>query len=470
LAGAAALLTGARRTRGRLARGRRAGWLVDAAVIAALGLSGCSQVELPQQPSVVVVTMDTTRADHLSTLGGPAGITPNLDAFGDRSAVFTNARSETNVTNPSHLTVMTGMRAIEHGVMNNKTRLPPEVRTLPQALRQQGYDTAAFLSVHHLAALGWTGFRAMPRVAQRLEAPEVTDRALAWLADRSDQRFFLWVHYFDPHTPYDSDPEIAERFLAADGDVARRAAAHAGAEFLGKRRWLSEKEWRGDVSDPSWGRALYAAEVHQTDREIGRLLKGVAKVAPEAVVVVTADHGESLDEHGIYFTHAGLYDVSLRIPLIIHVPGLQPLRSDLPVMSLDVAPTLAELTGVTLDRVAGRSLVPLLLGEKAEFGDREIFVHQGAHNDAVAIRKGPWKLILKIRKDHRYVSPDHELFHLESDPGEETDRIDTDPGIVEALRALGDPWVDLGMVRSGDPTHLDDAAMEQLRALGYIEP
>jgi len=439
-------------------------------LLGALASSGCSDVELPRQPSVVVVTMDTTRADHISTLGGPPGITPNLDALGERSAVFTNARSETNVTNPSHLTVMSGMRAIEHGVMNNATRMPPDVRTLPQALRQQGYDTAAFVSIHHLAALGWTGFRTIPAVAGRIDATRVTDRALGWLAGRGDGPFFLWVHYFDPHTPYHADPEVAARFLAEDTGRKQRAADHAGADFLGSGGWLTDIEWRGDRSDPSWGRALYAAEVHQTDREIGRLLAGVAAAAPGAVVVVTADHGESLGEHRIYFTHAGLYDVSLRIPLIIHVPGLAPLRSDVPVMSLDVAPTLAELTGVHLDRAAGRSLVPLLLGDPGGFGERDTFIHQGAHNDAVAIHKGPWKLILKIRKDERYVSPDPELFDLESDPGETRDRIATEPGIVEALRPLGTPWVDRGLVLRGETTHLDADAMEQLRALGYVEP
>jgi arylsulfatase A-like enzyme len=435
-----------------------------------MGLVGCSRIEVPEQPSVVVITLDTTRADHLSTLGGPPGITPNLDAFGDRSAVFTNARSETNVTNPSHLSVMTGMRAIEHGVMNNKTRMPPEVRTLPQALRQRGYDTAAFLSVHHLAALGWTGFRAMPRVAKRLDSPEVTDRALAWLAQRDGAPFFLWVHYFDPHTPYEPDPAVAERFYAADPEVQARAARHAGASFLGQHRWLTEDEWRGDSSDPSWGRALYAAEVHQTDREIGRLLRGLSEVAPEAVIVVTADHGESLDEHGIYFTHAGLYDVSLRIPLIIHIPGLAPLRSSVPVGSLDVAPTLAELTGITLDRAAGRSLVPLLLGGTTGFADREVFVHQGAHNDAVAIHQGPWKLIWKIRQGHRYVSDDHELFHLERDPAERHNQIGEHAEIVDALRPFAEPWVELGLVKTNEATQLDAAAMEQLRALGYVDP
>jgi arylsulfatase A-like enzyme len=454
------LLVAAKR---RAPLGRRR-WPMLAALVA---FAACSTSELPERPSVLVVTLDTTRADHLSTLGGPRGITPHLDALGERSAVFTRAHSETNVTNPSHLSVMTGMRAIEHGVMNNATRMPADVRTLPQLLRARGYDTAAFVSVHHLLVLGWTGFRTLPPVPQRIRAREVTDRALAWLAQRGDAPFFLWVHYFDPHTPNAPETRIAEGFYARDPDATAR---RADRDFLGEGHWLTDVEWRGDALDPGWGRALYAGEVFQTDREIGRLLRGLAKVDPNAIIVVVADHGESLDEHGIYFTHAGLYDVSLHIPLIIHVPGLAPLRSDAPALTLDVAPTLAELTHVALERPAGRSLVPLLRGRADALADRKILVHQAAHNDAVAVRKGPWKLIWKIRKDNPYVSAENELYDVDHDPGERIDRIAEHPEIADALRPLVEPWVALGRVRSRGAERLDDDAIRQLEALGYAEP
>jgi arylsulfatase A-like enzyme len=399
--------------------------------------------------SVLLITLDTTRADCVAPTGGEVRVTPHLQALGERSAVFTHAVSETNITNPSHLSIMSGLRAIEHGVIDNQTLVPPEVDTLAEAMKRAGYRTAGVPAVRHVGSdMGWRAFDLLLGVEEEVDAREVTDRTLAWLQRIDDSAFFLWVHYFDPHTDYEPPPQIAARFV-------RREA--------GKPK-----------HDPGWyDRALYAAEIHFVDRHIGRLLAELERShrTDDTVVVVVADHGESLGEHEIVNRHIGLYEPQLRIPLIFHVPGLPPSRSDAWARTLDVAPTIGELTDVRFrHQPSGRSLVPLLRGgTDTIFSTTPVLIYQHAHNHAAAVRQGPWKLIWPISLEHPVHSDGPELYHLGDDPGELTNLAAAKPEQVQDLRRLLQPWIDLGQVEHGDTVHLPAAALEQLRALGYLD-
>jgi arylsulfatase A-like enzyme len=427
----------------------------------------------PEGPNVLLITLDTTRADYISPLGADPAITPQLQALADRSCLFTHALSETNVTNPSHLTIMTGLRAIEHGMVSNYTRVPESLDTLAAAMRRAGYRTAGFPAVPHVGPwMHWPGFDFLAPVEGVVEARENTGRAAGWLRRNGSDPFFLWVHYFDPHTPYEPPPDIAARFYHGDRE-AGDGPPIAGREFFdlspagpGLRRWLAL------TRDPEYPPAMYAGEIHDADREIGRLLAELAGAGleEETVVVVVADHGESLGEHGIYYDHAGVYEPQLKIPLIVHVPGLAPRRSDALVSTLDVAPTIGELTGVELRHdVSGLSLVALLEGEEsAALAARSTFVHQNAKNHQVAVRQGPWKLIWPITQGHPFLTPRPQLFQLEDDPGELVDLAEAEPDKVRALRRLIQPWIERGEVEKGDTMELDDAARQQLRALGYL--
>ena len=438
--------------------------------LAFAAILACSPSGGGPPPSVLLVTLDTTRADFVSHLGGPAGATPHLDALAERSAAFTRARSETNVTNPSHLTLMTGLRAIEHGIFNNQTRIPYELDTLPHAFRRAGYATGGFVSVRHLGPeFGWTGFSEMPPAYGSVRADEVTDRALEWLQQVGDRPFFLWVHYYDPHAPYDPPLEFGARWSPQDPGIGAPPPTRLERTPAAIHKWR-RLEWKRKSEDRDWARAMYTAEIQFTDVEMSRLIHAVEAVSGGAIVVVTADHGESLGEHGIEYSHAGVFEPSLRIPLVIHAPDLAPLRSDAPVTSLDVAPTLAELTGATLHHTpSGRSLVPLLSGEVEEAEAPEVFVHQGAHNRGVAARQGRWKLIWPIQ----VVSPlpgEPLLFDLSADPEELENLAEEHPERLGELRKALEPWIRIGLVRPKDSGHLDDEALEQLRALGYVEP
>jgi arylsulfatase A-like enzyme len=435
------------------------------------GLLGCGS---PARPNVVVVTLDTTRADQLSCLGGRPGNTPRLDALAARSALFTRAFSDSNVTNPSHASIMTGLAAIDHGVMNQMTRIPEAIDTLPEVFQRAGYATGGFVSSRHVGPdLGWQGYDALPDLGGDRGAAETTDLALGWLREVGGGPFFLWVHYWDPHMQYEPPAELAARYYPGDraaGD-GPRLAEHPYFRLVPRDGVL---QWLGDTRDPAWARAMYAAEVHHTDAELGRLLDalGAGPGGERTIVVVTADHGESLGEHGIYYAHTGLYEPQLHVPLIVHAPGAPPLRSDALVSALDVAPTIAELAGVELGRGAlpGRSLAPLVRGEPAPaLAAPRVLVHQNAHNLAVAVREGDWKLIWPLGEDHPLLSGAPELYDLRRDPGETQDLAAREPERVAALRAHVERWIARGPIERGNLPHLDPEAVERLRALGYLQ-
>ena len=233
--------------------------------------------------------------------------------------------------------------------------------------------------------------------------------------------------------------------------------------------------WLGDTRDPAWAPAMYAAEIHHTDAELGRLLDALAAGprGERTIVVVTADHGESLGEHGIFYAHTGLYEPQLHVPLIVHAPGAPPLRSDALVSSLDIAPTIAELAGVEIGRGAlpGLSLAPPRARRQAEpaLAAPRVLVHQNAHNLAVAVREGDWKLIWPLAKDHPLLSGEPELYDLAHDPGETDDRAAREPERVAALRQHLERWIARGPIEHGTLPHLDPKALERLRALGYLQ-
>ncbi len=422
--------------------------------------------------NLVLVTMDTTRSDFMSFLGADARITPNLDALAERSVVFTNARSETNVTNPSHLTIHSGLPAIRHGVLDNMKQIPAGIDTLASALHRLGYRTAAFVSARNLGHLiGWPDFDTFPEVDSRLSATEVTNAAVAWLDAHGEGPFFLWVHYYDPHTEYDPPYEIQKEFYPGD-PTAGDGPPLAAHPYFGVGHGVRLAKWLGNTRDPAFPRALYAGEIHYVDQQLGRLL-GRLERAPRAgntTIVVTADHGESLDEHGIFYAHRGLYEPQLRIPLLIHDPDVSGGRRDEDVSTMDVVPTLAELLGFRMEHEPpGLSLVPLLHGERTTaFADRDVHVYQNASNHAVAVRRGSWKLILGISDDHYLLSRPPQLFDLASDPGETINIAPLQPELIEELRAIAGPWLRYGAVE-GEGEHLSEQDWQQLRALGYAD-
>lgn len=433
---------------------------------------------------VLLITLDTLRADHLGAYGHPDAGTPALDGLAEEGVLFENAYTTCNVTGPSHASIMTGLYPERHGMLGNAWRLDESVDRLALLLAGAGFDTAAFVSSAVLAtpsglAHGFAEYDQeflrnveFERTLQR-RGDETVDAALRWLSSWRERnpegrgRFFLWVHLFDAHAPYDPP----EPFWPADAprpasDAATLEAIHAGTLAL-------------DAATLEQLRGLYRAEVRFVDHQIARLLDALeaAGLRSRTLIAVTSDHGEELAEHFAFFEHnRSLYEGVTKVPLIVSDPRLRRVpgaarRVAAPVQGVDLMPTLLERAGVPLPaaELDGRSLVPWLRGDGAG-GPRPFALTQQPHNpgfyprgDAFAWVSGGAKLVLSEKGAPA-------LYELAADPGETRDRYDPADAAQAALRR--EALAQLGALRGrGDASRRHPIALpaqrEMLRALGY---
>lgn len=389
--------------------------------------------------NVLLITMDTTRADHLGCYGMSAAKTPNLDALAASGARFDACYSQAPITLVSHSTLMTGVYPPEHGVRDNGSyALGPELPVLAETFRKKGYRTGGFVACQVLDRRyglqrgfeafddempeGPGGARFHDRPADRVCAP-----ALAWLDEVASQRFFGWVHLFDPHAPYDP-PEAY--LAAADGSA-------------------------------------YDGEISYMDQHVGLLLGKLREkgALDRTLVIAVADHGESLGDHG-YDWHALLvYRGIMRVPLIISLPGkIQAGVATQVVGVVDMAPTIYALMGwKPPGAMSGRGLLPLLRGERlpprAVYGES----HFGYENFGWA------KLQFVVDDDYHYIrAPEPELFDLRVDPGETSNLAATDRARRDQLEAALATMESEMRKRDAVGVALDAEAIESLRALGYV--
>lgn len=403
-------------------------------VLAALLSAACEGTPAP--PALVLVTLDTTNAEALSCLGGPAGLTPALDALAAEGMLFTQARTVCPVTLPSHTSMMTGLVPPRHGVRDNgATRLTEAARTLAERAREAGWQTAAYVSALVLAPefgldQGFevydapTGDPLAGAEGVEQTGAVTVSRAIDWLARRDPERpFFLWVHLFDPHAPYQPPPELLAR---AGGDA-------------------------------------YLGEVAAADVAFGRLVAALRKeaLADTTAWIVCGDHGEGRGRHGEQTHSVFCYDSTLHVPLIVRPAGdaARARRRDEPVSVVDVFPTALELMGLGPERdVDGRSL----LATSAEKGRRvyfESFVpfFDFGWSPLAGVCDGEWKLI---------ASSAPELYEVARDPGERNNLAEARGDLVqrerEALRSYlaRTPLPPPGRVR-------DSTLAAGLGALGY---
>jgi arylsulfatase A-like enzyme/Flp pilus assembly protein TadD len=392
--------------------------------------------------NLLLITLDTTRADRLGFHGNSAIRTPVLDQLASRGVVFTHATAPTPTTLPSHASILTGLYPRTHGVRSNGMfRLDDDTLTLAELLREQAYQTAGFISAYVLDARfglnqGFDLFNDdvhLDGINQHLGAAErsaatTTDHALAWLQSRgdSDQPFFAWVHYFDPHANYAPPEPFATTY-----------------------------------SDN-----LHDGEIAFVDQQIGRLLAGLpdAETAP-TLVVVTADHGESLAAHGEH-THGYLaYDVTLRVPLLFHVTH-QPLASSYiahRVSTVDIVPTVLALLGITGSTTFdGMDLTQPPPADRAIYAETYHGFMEYGWAPLLAVYQGDYKLI------H---GPDPEFYNVARDPFEHA-RIAAPAAplharlYTELRRLFGEEVTSNGTIEATTTVSPDE--LQRLQALGYV--
>jgi arylsulfatase A-like enzyme len=454
---------------------RRCGWLALVALLVAL--AGCHRAE-PAYDNLVLVTIDTLRADRLGLYGYPRPTSPYLDELGREGVVFWHAVAASSHTAPSHATILTSLYPEQHRVLVNGRKLDPGIPGLAGIAREHGLDTAGFVSVRFLDGLkpGFDDFDAEVPDGQVFRTANATvDRAIDWL-DRRDRegRFAVWVHLYDPHQHVVTTPMPEPYYRQMQEDSARR-----GDEllyFLKQEQGYPRDELGGMIN-------RYDAQVAFVDAEIRRLFAAVADVAPESQTlrVVTADHGEGLGNHDQVGHGRNLYQEQVRVPLIVHgdperlrhavVTGL--------VRHVDVLPTVAELLGVPLDstdlRIEGRSLVPLLLDPSARI-EMELAFSQRRPADERRLRIG-WEPGIKLsaqNEEFKFIlnpEPPHEFYDLKRDPYELSNLIAAESPEKERLhRWLIEKYEALASDhRTKSPAdEIDPQVLEDLEALGYI--
>lgn len=425
---------------------RRIGILACIAVL--LGIGGVLIWGRDSRRNVLLISLDTTRADHLGCYGDARGATPNLDALGAAGSIFLQYSTAVPLTLPAHATLFTGVYPFVHGVRDNGSFfLPPEATTLAERFRESGYRTGAVVAATVLnrefgLSQGFSEYRDMhdavpaaltvdglPPVERR--GDQVCDIASGFLRANGSKPFYLFVHLFDAHDPYEAPPPYRDRF-----------------------------------SDP------YLAEIAYVDAQVGRLLSTLKelKLDRSTLVVVIGDHGEGKGQHGEHTHGPFVYDATMSAPLIVRRPdGVGAgRRISAQVRSVDVAPTILSWARLPLlPGAAGVDLSPLIAGAKedlglAAYGESFHSRFSYGYSQLRMLREGRWKYI------H---APVKELYDIVADPGETQNLADAEPQRVAEMRlrmqkliAAAPPSAGALGARQG----ISEQTARNLQALGYL--
>lgn len=408
--------------------------------------------------NVVLIALDTQRADHLGCYGYPKPTSLFVDSVARRGVLFERCYAPNIPTHPSFTTMLTGKEAITHNIVNIGGGVPiaEGVRLLPEILREHGYLTAAVDSMGRHFERGFDEYvtyswdRSDPTVLRKAET--VTEKALPVIERLTTQRrpFFLFLHYWDPHTPYLPPPPYHRRFYPRDADpYALDNHSLDEAWAWEPFKWYFH-QWMPGVTDAEYVINLYDGETLYMDHHLRRVFKALRPVVQDTLVIITADHGEILNEQLGYFDHHGLYEGNIHVPLILFWPRKLPRRRRVKgfVQNLDLAPTILDLAGLpNRDGMEGLSLVPAIFGLRGG-NYAELFFSEATWQVKRAIRTERWKLIDSLEPDPHGRSM-RELFDLHADPGEQRNLIDEHPAEARELLARLHAWVERRLRETG---------------------
>jgi len=437
--------------------------------IAALGASGVNPPKTGKTPSsgskapnIILITLDTTRADRMGFLGSERGLTPNLDALAKQSVVFTRAYAQVPLTTPSHAALLTGTYPQFNHIEDLGALLGADLPYLPDLLHRHGYHTAAFLGSYildpavtapgfdrgfdlydahfHERKPGEDRYKSVERRAE-----DVANRALGWLSRHQQRPFFIWLHFYDAHDPYDPPEPFKTRFASAP----------------------------------------YDGEIAYTDSIVGSFVEVLQRhgLYENSVIAIAADHGEAFGEHGEERHGMFLYDETIHVPLLLKLPAgrLGGTRVEERVALADVAPSLLEAAGVSVPAtMQAQSLFPLIeaakvdatkmdaaeaADEKGKAPERPIYSETN-----YAHRAFGWSELHSWRTGkYLYVqAPKRELYDQSSDPEAVKNVAPASKAVADTLESQLDNFEQkTNRVRTG-PTRLDPTQAEKLRALGYL--
>jgi choline-sulfatase len=413
--------------------------LASALVVVAWYMSHRNDSEAsPDQPSIILISIDTCRADHLGCYNSDWTTTPNIDAFAEGATLFTDAAAPAPLTLPSHTSMLTGQIPLAHGVHDNGQIVPAENLMLAEILGSEGYTAAAYVSTAVMArkfALdqGFDVFDDNMEVDGEMQPERTADqtagRAIDWLRQREPGKpFFLFVHFFDPHLPYTPPEPFA-----------------------------------------SAAQSPYAGEIAFVDAQIGRLLEALKAegIYDSSVVIITGDHGEMLGEHGEAEHGFYIYESAIKVPLILKHPGQRAGRRVESIAGLvDIVPTICSLVDVASPTdIAGKDISDRPGGEASD-PSRSYYIQSPCSqiifdtNPLLGLVESRWKFIYTTNP---------ELYDLQADPGEQRNLIDSEPRQARAMQDELEAIVAGVAVRlSATPSGGDAETRQMLESLGYV--
>jgi arylsulfatase A-like enzyme len=439
-------------------------------------------------PNVVILALDTWRADHMGVYGNEEVRTPALDAFAREAIVFEDCASTSTWTLPSFASMFTGLYPSEHRTVGGEKRsiLPSKVIPLAERLQVSGYTTSAFVAVDYLCKpfglqrgfdshRDYSGWPVNGRVRkyERVLRKEIRSP--------SENPRLLLVHYFDAHDPYEPPDEFDRMYYRGDPFAEPEDPSRAIDVIYSEQNRINQDpkkryRWLEGVKDMEFPVKQYAGGITYLDHHVGAALDTLRATGlmDESIVIVVADHGEHLTEHDVYFTHRLPYAECLQVPLMIRLPGARGagMRVSTPVSLVDFVPTVMDLIGMPVeDAMSGTSLTPLMRGEEIE--PRLLFAEYGAtaENWAKSVWDANWRYT-EMMLGGLFTA---ELFDRSADPGESRDVAGERSDLVELYAAALDLRFgeERRLIQDQDavpnPVVLDPEVEERLRALGYVD-
>lgn len=428
--------------------------------------------------NLILISLDTTRADHLGCYGWHRNTSPHLDRLAEQGTVFEHCFSPWIPTHPAHTTMLTGCDVMRHQVVAQgaKTELAPDVHTLAELLKEQGYWTGAADNLGRWFSRGfdlYEGYQwAQDPDGGWRKGEAVTRTALQVLnqAAAQEKPFFLFFHYWDAHTPYLPPAPYSRLFYGGDEKDPAHRSMEPVLNFPPFMHYF--RQWMGDVTDIEFPKAQYDAEIAYMDACLQHVFNRLDELglAEQTLVAITADHGEEMDEHRMWFDHHGLYDTNLHVPLILRMPGTVPAGLRVPgqVRVVDIVPSFLELIGkgevVQREGMQGRSFLPAFSGSLPGGTTERIFLTECTWMRKRGVRTPEWKLI--VARDHPDIHgcPPVELYQLSTDPGEQQNLAEARPEVTAQLRGELENWVETRQRATGlpDPLERQEITLKQI--------
>jgi len=395
--------------------------------------------------NVLLIAIDALRADHLGCYGYHKKTSPTIDRLAREGVRFSNCFAQGNCTHPGFTTIFTGLYPLSHDIVAHwpPVDLDEGIPMLPEILKERGYATVAIDNLYDRFARtirlypwfrrGYDWYLYPQEEGGTKEygrATEVTDLAISWLRENYKSKFFMFLHYWDPHQPY--DPPQKHRKFYDNGDANRYKNLYLDPEEV--NNWIS----------------LYDGEINYVDEEIGRLLKEIITLGIEkdTLIIVLSDHGETMGENRTWlgtpdcFTHRDLYDPTIHVPLIFKgtdkIPSGRVIHEL--VQHVDIAPTILDILEIenTYD-MDGVSLLPLIKGEETRVHDM-VYFSENTYQCKRGVRTKEWKF-LKVMDDELYGVPPKELYNLKEDPRELLNLVDRNRDVAEDLERRMEEFV-----------------------------